>query len=192
MSVLEIEKVTTARGVLHTAAGIAARYGVSEKIIRESVDANFMPHYRVRGLADPLFDASESKEWIANNLIEHSAGRKLPESHVILTSDAPVPLIDVPSALKAIIRLREIAPTSFCGIYFLCLGEDVVYVGQSKNVFARLSGHREKDFDRVFFVRVAESQLDAVEMKFIKALNPSLNRQGNNKYVAVAAPGKAA
>jgi excinuclease UvrABC nuclease subunit len=86
-----------------------------------------------------------------------------------------VPLC-LPPALAAISHLRELDLDSFCGVYFLCDGDEVVYVGKSLVAFSRALSHRKtKEFDRVFFLRTPESDLLAIERQFIESLKPRLN-----------------
>lgn len=62
------------------------------------------------------------------------------------------------------------------GVYFLFAGGELVYVGQSVNVFVRLAAHmREKDFDRWSYVLCGRDELDTLETRFIKAFRPPLN-----------------
>ena len=70
------------------------------------------------------------------------------------------------------------------GVYFLCQGDEVVYVGQSVSVPDRVMSHiREsrrpagKMFDplRIFYLPVPESELLRVESEFIARLRPRYN-----------------
>ncbi len=64
------------------------------------------------------------------------------------------------------------------GVYFLIAAGEIVYVGQSVNVFARLASHqRGKDFDRFGYITCDLADLDTVEARFIKAFRPALNRK---------------
>lgn len=67
------------------------------------------------------------------------------------------------------------------GIYFLCSGPDVVYVGQSVRVVSRVAEHistrgDQFDHDRVYFLPCPTHALDEVERRFIRMLMPRLNR----------------
>lgn len=76
--------------------------------------------------------------------------------------------------------LEHSAPieTAASGVYFLISGDEIVYVGQSRNVHARIASHMTtKTFDRVAVLRVAPDQLDFVESVYILALKPRLNGQ---------------
>lgn len=62
------------------------------------------------------------------------------------------------------------------GVYFLIAGTEVVYVGQSRNVCARIQAHvGNKIFDKIAVLRVEAAELDFVESVYIHALGPRLN-----------------
>lgn len=68
-----------------------------------------------------------------------------------------------------------------CGIYFLIKNDEIVYIGQSVNIFGRLQGHSDKDYDSVAFVACPKSQLDILETLYILNYQPKLNgRMGND------------
>lgn len=88
---------------------------------------------------------------------------------------------DVPRRLRGVSGLHELVMTPHCGIYFLCLGDELVYIGQSVDINARALGHRhggprKKQYDRIFFVRVPREQLDTIEAQFINLFKPKLNK----------------
>ena len=61
------------------------------------------------------------------------------------------------------------------GVYFLIDGDKVVYVGQSVNVYARISQHHDKLFDSFAFIPCKKNLLDSLESLYIHVLRPSLN-----------------
>lgn len=64
------------------------------------------------------------------------------------------------------------------GVYFLLLGAEIVYVGQSVNVLARLASHQtrgEIEFDRFFIERCSQDQLVNLEAMYIAKLKPRHN-----------------
>ena len=63
-----------------------------------------------------------------------------------------------------------------CGVYFLCLRDTVVYVGQSISILSRIVEHRRKKYDRAFYTPCREDRLDQTELFFIKTLRPKYNR----------------
>lgn len=167
-------------GALYNAEDISKRFSVPVAVIREMVMQGHMPHYRIKGIEEPFFRLPEAKEWISNNLIERIKGRKLvPPQVVVLSNPAQYYPRGVPQAISTIVGLEEIRTEQLCGVYFLCLGNEVVYVGQSTNVMARFQTHcqeRRNQFERIFFIRVPFCNLNEVERRFIESLQPKLNK----------------
>lgn len=64
-----------------------------------------------------------------------------------------------------------------CGIYFLIKGAEVLYVGQSVDVLARISRHRRDgtDFDSFNVMACEVETLDEMERAYIFALMPKYN-----------------
>ena len=88
--------------------------------------------------------------------------------------------------VKGIKQLPHIGP--ICGIYFLCEGNEVVYVGQSVDIVSRITTHyreKSKEFDRAFWIPVSQSELNEVEAAFILHLRPRLHgyRKGTSTIV---------
>jgi hypothetical protein len=99
-------------------------------------------------------------------------------------SDSP------PASISQIEGLRQIPkhgpPPS---VYFLCKGDEVVYVGQSVQPALRIADHvktGEKDFDRVYSVAVPAPDLNNAESAFINHLKPS--QQGVRKDGTLIGP----
>lgn len=64
-------------------------------------------------------------------------------------------------------------------IYFLISDNEVVYVGQSTSVYARLQAHNndpKKKWDRFFILPAPIDRLDELELKYYEAFLPKLNR----------------
>jgi hypothetical protein len=74
-------------------------------------------------------------------------------------------------------HLRQYTPSFMLPcVYFLVRGGNVVYVGQTVSIEARMAAHRaSKEFDNAFYLNVPESILLEVETAFIKSLRPELN-----------------
>lgn len=67
------------------------------------------------------------------------------------------------------------------GVYMLFKGNSLVYIGQSKNVLARVGQHvteRVKEFDGASFVPCQPELMDALESTLIHLLRPPLNGAG--------------
>ena len=69
---------------------------------------------------------------------------------------------------------------SFTGVYFLVANKAIVYVGQSVNVYARISAHTDKTFDSFTVIPCQKEHLDVLESLYIHLLNPVLN--GHDKH----------
>ncbi|WP_296699807.1 GIY-YIG nuclease family protein [Thiocapsa sp. UBA6158] len=68
-----------------------------------------------------------------------------------------------------------------CGIYFLVREGRVVYVGQSIDVFGRISTHHQsKTFDAIAYVSCERHLLDKMESLYIHVLQPPLNGDMRN------------
>lgn len=94
---------------------------------------------------------------------------------------------------KVLLRAEEIAMKALpyakaTGIYFLLDGDEVVYVGQSVNVYSRIEDHTDKRFDRYAFIPCAVDVLDRLESLYIHCLRPKLNGDilgSNEKYAPI-------
>jgi hypothetical protein len=86
---------------------------------------------------------------------------------------------------QVLLRANEIVERSApyempCGIYFLIIGEEIVYVGQSINVMSRMDEHaRRFKFKRYAFAPFPREHLDLVESLYIHLLRPRLNGREN-------------
>jgi hypothetical protein len=92
---------------------------------------------------------------------------------------------------KALLRAEEIAAAAqpwekLSGVYFLLYGDEIVYVGQSVNVYSRIAQHARKLFDRYAVVPCHAGALDKLESLYIHLLRPKLN--GVQKDGACCAP----
>ena len=170
---------------LWDAENVARRFKMSPEELLDLAESGYVPHYRLNGSA-PLFKLSEVREWVKNNLLSSSGGKALPQ--VIRVFDGNEPKRgDIPESIRRVQGLRDISAIILLspGIYFLCQGSEVVYVGQSVNVPSRLGQHTDKEFDRVFFLPWPQNDLNRVESAFIRLLCPPFNgRQKNGKPIA--------
>lgn len=74
---------------------------------------------------------------------------------------------------------------SFSGIYFLFDGDEIVYVGQSKNVWKRLAQHsKDKLFNGYTVLSCDPASLDDIEKHYIKEFSPKYNQQHLTKEEA--------
>lgn len=94
---------------------------------------------------------------------------------------------------KALLREDEIVKAAntwalATGVYFLINTNKVVYVGQSTNVYARISSHWDKVFDSFAFIPCEKEMLDKLESLYIHVLRPTLNGDhvGGAKHAPMA------
>jgi hypothetical protein len=74
---------------------------------------------------------------------------------------------------------KWVMPQRTPGIYFLLKEGNLVYVGKSINIHARVMQHRDikdKDFDEVILMPVPEDELSRIENYYIGLLKPPLNK----------------
>lgn len=72
---------------------------------------------------------------------------------------------------------RSLPADHLSGVYFLLKADEVVYVGQSVNMYRRVEAHRlqGKDFDRVTYLPAREEVLRELEMVYIHLYRPAQN-----------------
>ena len=66
-----------------------------------------------------------------------------------------------------------------CGVYFLFILDELVYVGQSTNIRSRIAAHQQENkinFDSVFYIEVDEDKLIQVEKGYIVKYDPKYNQ----------------
>ncbi len=86
--------------------------------------------------------------------------------------------------LPEIEGLKPCEGLGLSAVYFLCQGDEVVYVGKTGNLIQRLGCHKSTiKHDRSFYLPCASDDLAATESKFIKLLNPLFNRNGKTKEI---------
>lgn len=88
-----------------------------------------------------------------------------------------------------IIKKSQKIPNVICGVYFLILNNEIVYVGQSINIISRIMAHNadaNKTFDSVSYIKCEKEKLDAIESYYINKFLPLQN--GNSKGYKKHAP----
>lgn len=159
----------------------AAICGINGDDMRQWTDSGHAPHYMVNGKG-PYYKTTEIREWAKENFIVKKGGFPVPRTidvlrPVIVLGDDRSP----PISISAMHGLCHIALTgNVSGIYFLCDGNEVVYVGQSTCVIARLGQHIAEgakvfDHSRVFFLPCPIASLNTVEKHFIDTIKPKYN-----------------
>lgn len=82
----------------------------------------------------------------------------------------------------------EVYDKPISGVYFLCEDGKVNYVGQSKDIKARIRTHRReksKPFESVFGIKLPQEQLVRIEGMFITLLCPKYNMNGGHSLKAI-------
>lgn len=88
---------------------------------------------------------------------------------------------EIPDFSKEFIVQQSVPRSSMNSIvYFLVKGNEIVYVGQSKHGSSRMYSHRDKDFDRVYYIEVNPGILNEVETHYILKFAPKYNKVLNN------------
>jgi len=170
------------KGLL-SAEQAAASVGIPVARLLELAEAGYAPHYRVDG-GPPAFGAAELSRWCRANLVDRIDGRDLPRELRLnyFWTGADVEEALLPSAIKPMFGALRLLPGATSAdqpcVYFLCLGDEVVYVGQTVQLAGRVYQHRtaRKEFDRVVYLPVTAADIDEVERSFIVALRPRMNR----------------
>lgn len=104
------------------------------------------------------------------------------KSLIISTVDQEKPDYSVPKMIAEALPIDSLINKS--GVYFLINDEnEVVYVGQSENLMARIGSHSSSramrsQFSRVAVLPVKKEQLLCTEGRFIQSLQPRLNKAG--------------
>jgi hypothetical protein len=66
------------------------------------------------------------------------------------------------------------------GIYYLFDGDEIVYIGQTTNLYARLGMHHNKRFDSFALINCLEKERTRYEREAIYAFCPRYNRGSHN------------
>lgn len=95
----------------------------------------------------------------------------------------------IPLQLRGLLPLlNEVNHHTIRGVYFLCHAAEVVYVGSSENIYARLPTHaHDKKWERVFYLPVGIFMIE-IEAAFITLIQPKYNK--NLPCKSVKAKGK--
>jgi hypothetical protein len=112
---------------------------------------------QVKEIINPKFD------FIFFDKEKHKVYNEIPDELILIKGLYELPIIDIRTP---------------SGVYFLCLGKKIMYIGQSVTIGGRVLNHiREgiKDFDRVFFIACPIDKLTEIETALIKHYKPPLN-----------------
>ena len=148
-------------------------------------EQGLMPHYLINGVK--AYKGIEILKWIKEELVEHYDGFKIVSKFYSYNDDIKKPA-EIPQELihhsQELFEFPMILPPC---VYFLLEGIEIVYVGQSINVSARVSQHtQDKDFSKVLYLPIVKENLDVVERFFIERLQPKYNKERfkvNKKFI---------
>jgi hypothetical protein len=148
-------------------------------------EQGLMPHYLINGIK--AYKVIEVLKWIKEELVEHYDGFKIVSKFYSYNDDIKKPA-EIPQELihhsQELFEFPMILPPC---VYFLLEGIEIVYVGQSINVSARVSQHtQDKDFSKVLYLPIVKENLDVVERFFIERLQPKYNKERfkvNKKFI---------
>lgn len=160
---------------------------IGEDGILQLAKDGICPHYV---LINPLtkeetiwFIPSELNEWYQNNYTTYREGEASMNYKFLYfnqyenkaTGQIPDELVHIKNLYSLPIEYISTPP----GIYFLCKGKKIQYIGQAVNVSSRIINHISegvKDFDSVFYVICPIKQLNELESALIKFYQPELNK----------------
>ena len=139
--------------------------------------SNLIPHYTVGGKR--AFSSHDVCEWITENLVDYDKGKKLITKFISYPQKNTNPKKIPPQLIGIKGKLQEIGSPPPC-VYFLINIDEVVYVGQTVNIYSRIKHHEnsEKIYTRVLYIPVCNEELERVERGFIDSLDPKYNKDG--------------
>lgn len=149
----------------------AKTYVPKETILSLSSEGKF-PCVIIPGRDEPLYHPANAIDFTRSRLFKYQEAQI---THLHVHTDSHFSISEVPRSIAGIadkLVKFDLMNDVSC-IYFLCQGDEVVYVGQSTNLAARLPQHRiDKVFDRVFYLIVRLDDLDRIEREYIRAIRP--------------------
>lgn len=113
----------------------------------------------------------------ARALKSEAFGSVMPKRVLHARSKLPIP--------ESEILATAVPAATMCGVYFLILRAEVVYVGQSIDVFGRLSRHLKTGripFDCFNIMPCAVEDLDDLEAQYIAAIVPRHNKSLGERF----------
>jgi hypothetical protein len=137
------------------AGKLAAVMRERKLVVSSKAWSDYLLDRRIESLTPPERRRVENYAWLPKN----------PEQEAKLTAEA--------------IRANR-APFPFSGpaVYFLWRGDELVYIGQAVNLFARVATHlRDKEFDGFSYVPCALQELNELERRAILMWQPTLNKR---------------
>lgn len=117
--------------------------------------------------------------------------RRLQDKLASLKRHELVNKVSISLSNKALLTEEDIIKSSApwaaaSGVYFLINDDKIIYVGQSTNVYARITAHHDKEFNNFAFIPCDLEALDGLESLYIHIFRPPLN--GDYLHGAKRAP----
>ncbi len=134
---------------------------------------------------------SQIEEWLSSNIFDdkEKARDSLASAlnNTLIKKSKSSDCCDVPECLKRARGITTLYTDAIApGIYLLFFKEEIVYIGQSVNPYARIGQHiSEKGlfFDKAYFIPVPKADMLYVEQVFIRTLQPKLNVTVTHDYL---------
>lgn len=173
---------------------VAKQARIIEQLYRMVSEFSLMPSegFGLNGILQPLYEDTERSSPVAQNLEREIVARAATLRSLAEQGIRPAQhkkqantLDGLARSLKNLIRFR-IPYRPLCGIYFLFLNNQIIYIGQSTSILNRLGTHyAAKVFDDVYCLLVHRCNLDVTEELLIRVFDPPLNRRGRNDHKRV-------
>jgi len=158
---------------------------LSEEEILKLAKDGIIPHYII---TNPLtkeesiwFNSAELTEWFENNCVRYQEAYFTQQYSFLSFDRSMIQPRSTPDELSRIKDLYHL-PMEYIntppGVYFLCRGSKIVYIGKARNVANRITTHvaeGRKKFDNAYFITCNINQLDELEMSLIKFYQPEYN-----------------
>lgn len=166
------------REKLYTLKEVSEMTKLAEDKLLEHAKSGYAPCVIIDG---EYFFKEQIFRWIKKHFIKIQKGMAFPEKLTIFVNQ-PLPdsAIEIPADIRKLEGIKKYDFWHFppC-VYFLCHGNELVYIGQALHLPKRLFEHMQmgKIFDQVYFLEVPKSELDKVEQMFIREIKTKYNKE---------------
>lgn len=139
---------------------------------RKMADGRLLYYYQFRGKKIPLGETYE-------NAVPRARDGHPPTEKAVHKGDFD-------SLTTEGIVASAISPRPQSGVYFLIANGEIVYIGQSRQVFARICQHmKSKEFDSFYWIACPPEDLLLQEQRCIKKFRPWMNRETRESFEPV-------
>ena len=92
---------------------------------------------------------------------------------------------NIPISQEVLLNASDLIPfENGSYVYFLVRYTEIVYIGQTINLGARIPNHfNDKKFDKIYYIDVKDSERLLIEGLCINYHNPKYNKQGLDDYL---------